>query len=1301
MVKKLENNREKKYVFDYIIDDIKNNCLKNTFVYNEGGIGKTTQLKKLAQMLLSPEGRKYAPNVIPIYIAVKDLHGSKNKNTLFNAIKEFCGEDSSDKELENLLDGSSSMRKDFVFLFVVDGLNEAKDEIKREVQREINNLMKFEQNIFIVSSRIDETNYFSGFDKKFFVKPLDNVCEIINASETEINPKLLEILSVPLYLKYYLYTYKKDTFYFYEDKSVRKSDILKEYLKAIDKNLEKNTVSYDKHTKDFLIDFYLPALAYELEISNEITDEKLSNIKKNIATYEYYEKILSVDVEDEIATVFKSDCFFPLKIAKEWFALNDKKGYFVHDIWREYFTASYYSKCIDKDIIDAFDNLPSEGVREFIGEIIGECDFKNEKKLEKTRKSPLNQFLQKHNRNSDKQLSDVQTRNVIEIMKVSRNNNITADYSHLDLSLSNFLKTDFSNSIFIDSVFDKYSLMPPSCFGFNKYGCIDLFYSSAAISPDGRYIVNSCKGNIQVLETDTNNLIYKGLFDESIPINIRQIVFIDKKTFIVNYEYIFAVFVIEYDQVICIAIYPNSFDGAFDCIFDGIDEENLKQIAIEFTNEYISKPRMKFFLSKFQKILIKAYENFENSFDEMLEYDKQYENMGAKEVDLTSNNALEQIKTNVDIQLKSGNSIRYLDLISDLIQKQISLSRDDSFEFETYYEEIISYYWCLSPIKNKMHIAVNNHEEKIYFAFDGYLYQFDYAKLLNDYENNKDNRDKFILINAEKVLQNSNIDLLLNWENKGLIGISSKSPSRWGITEENDHLNGSFLSYYDIKLKSITEKHFENIYICDVDCYNNESNTVSFIFANQRDLFSGIYGGYFLNSERLIVDLSTLKEVAENTDMKNIYDIKLINNCFTQTIDYSAFGNYSKFHFFVSDNSFYRKNALMNFQTSRSINAHSVTNINHSPNNSIDHQSIFAIAGYCNDNGVYHKVTDYYGELQYDSFYTEFDKYNHIQLYFEDTFGKPDWYDIKLENDKYIIRKISKHDKMNEELIDENVNEDSNWYFISNKVRDKFKDFISACDLDVDVSVQIYPKRNYLILYNKDYYFSNSKGGFTKFKNKDNACFYKQYCVWFDNPAVLAIYDLEANCLAYINSSDLDCPKENLTKHGIDTLQVCFYNDCYLSISRNRKTYIFIKNGGELYNNGFLWKRINKYLGWKCIENVYKYFLYKDGYFYINDEKLKYVVPKNNNEAMIYTLGDASHMISNHTDIACTVFDNELTIWDLRKMADNPSELKPIISNLNMNFVYHYICQNALFKNIKGLTTYQKDQLTLLGANFE
>lgn len=1287
----IKSNKENKYIFDFIIDDIKNNCLKNTFIYNEGGIGKTTQLKKLVQMLLSPEGREYEPSIIPIYIAVKDLHGSKKENILFNSIKKFCGEDSSDEELKNLLDGSSSLREDVIFFFIIDGLNEAKNDIKNELQKEINDLMDFEQNIFIVSSRIDETKYFSGFEKKFYVKPLDNVCDILNVQKNAINPKLLEILSIPLYLKYYLDTYKKDDFDFYKNKSVKKSDILKEYLKAIDKNYDKSTVSYDKYTKDFLIDFYLPALAYELEISNEITDEKLSEIKKYIASYSYYNRLLKVDEEDEIGTVFKANDFFPLKISKEWFALNDKKGYFVHDIWQDYFTALYYSKCIDKDIIEVFDNLPLEEVREFIGEITGECDFENVTELEEAKKSPLNQFLQRHNlqQSLDTQLSDMQTRNIIEIMKTSRNNNITADYSYLNLLESNFLKTDFSNSVFNNSRFGELSFIPPDYFDLNRYGYIDLFFSSGAMSPDGRYMVQSSKGNIQIIEVDTNNFVHRVIFDESIPIYVRQIIFLDEKTFIVNYEYLLAVFVIEYPYVECIAVYP--FDVCADA-FDLLDEEKVAQSMNKLIGQ--PRPRMKYLDSILQKKLEKACGNFENDFDELLNYYNQFVTAGAKEVDFAANNAVEQLNTNIDIQLKSGNYFQFLDLITTLVDKQNNLDFDNSFKFETAFELSISVDWCLSPMENKMHIAVNNDEKKVYFVSDGCLYQFDYAGLLKKYKNN----DDLDLIKPEKLLQNSNIDLLLNWKNKGLIGISAKS---WGLIEKENALNGSYLSYYDINSKKFSENFFEDKYICDVDCYKDKSDIVSFMFAEPPEVNTGFYRCYNLKSNRLVVDLSTLEETNEENDMKRVYNVELINNCFTQTIDYTISGNNYRYHCFASDNSYYGYEAYYHFRASRNFYATLTARKNCFLCNSITDEANFAIAGYSYENDAYHKVTDYYSELQYNTCHVEIDKYNNIQIYCEDVFGNPYWYDVNLNNDKYIIGKIPKHEKMNEELIDENVNDETNWHFLSEKVRNKFNDFISTFDLDVNVSVRIYPKRNYLILYNDDYYFSDSKGSFIKMKNKDNTGFCRQYCVRVYESDILAVFDLETNCLAYINSSDLDLSLDKLRENSLDKLQVCFYDDNYLSVSRNGKTYIFSKSEGESFCYGVLWKKINKYLGWSCLKNVSEYFLYRDGYLYINNEELKYVVPKNNQEATIHTLGNAKQIISNHTDILCTVFNNELSIWDLRKMGNNPSELKPVISNLNMNFVNEFVCRNASFKNIKGLTTYQKEQLSLLGVDFE
>lgn len=1300
-----KNNKEKKYLFDYIIDDIKNNSLKNTFVYNEGGIGKTTQIKKLVKMLLSPEGRKYASNIIPIYIAVKDLHGSKKENILFNSIKKFCGEDSSDEELKNLLDGSSSLRKDVIFLFIIDGLNEAKDEIKRELQKEINDLMEFEQNIFIVSSRIDETNYFSGFDKKLFVKPLSNVCEILKVKENEINPKLLEILSIPLYFKYYLDTYKKDDFDFYENKSVKKSDILKEYLNAIDKNYEKSTVSYDKYTKDFLIDFYLPALAYELEMSNEIPDEKLKNIKRDIASYAYYEQLLGVDEEDEIGKILTKNSFFPLKIAKEWFALNNKKGYFVHDIWKEYFTAVYYSKCIDKDIINVFDKLPSEEVREFIGEITGECDFENVTELEKAKESPLNQFLQRHNLQKDEKerLSPIQTSNVIEIMKTSRDNNITAEYSNLNLSYCNFIKTNISNSNFIDSSFGGVSHMPINSFELNMYGYNHLFFSSGAISPDGKYFVQSCEGNIQIIKVDTNEIIDKVTFNDYDRINIRQILFLNDKSFVVNYEKLFAIFVIENLYVDCIAIYPhfNQLNQISD-FFENPTEETFSSCVQTF----VDRPRASLY---FQKINKRIKDSLIESCDDelvgkIINQSITYENMGLEEIDLNSNNVLGQILSNINIIKNDEDYAEYFNSILTLNENQEILKSDNSFEFENDVAFLISYQWYFSPVKEKIHIVVNRKNKKIYFVCDGCFYEFVYSNLLNEY--NKNDFDDLIPIEPKKILTNKRIDLILNWKNKGIIGISSRAYRR--SLNLKSYIKalpfpGCFLSYYEISSGNFQQKFFKDKYIWDIEKYSENADIALFVCGNEMNKNSRIFHGIVSKPSSIIVSFPSLEEINQDVLLKNIYDVRLINNYYTQVIDYTPFGDDSKYHCFLVNNSWNYTNAYINLTSLRSINANCVIDISTSPSNTLVNGFSHAVAGYSLENEFYHKMTDYYSELKYDSCYILLDENENIQIYLEDTFGHPYWYSVEQNNYKYQIRKISNNDKLNEELIDETVNN-----FISNKVKDKFKSFISISDYDLDVnsSVKIYPKKNYLVQYNDNYYFSTLNGGYMKLPKQKNACFYKQYCVWFDDPSVFAVFDLKGNYLAYISSSDLDLSADKLKKYGICDLQLCFYDEDRLSFSCFDKTYIFSKSQGVPFNQGVLWKKVKRYLRWNSLPSYNKRFIYKEGYIYIDHNKdsgykLNYIMPISEHKANIYTLGDAEKMISNHTDIICTINNNELSIWDLRKIENNPSELKPIISNLNMNFVNNYICQNVLFKNIEGLTTYQKEQLSLLGANFE
>ena len=89
----------------------------------------------------------------------------------------------------------------------------------------------------------------------------------------------------------------------------------------------------------------------------------------------------------------------------------------------------------------------------------------------------------------------------------------------------------------------------------------------------------------------------------------------------------------------------------------------------------------------------KACGNFEKDIDELLDYENQFITAGAKEVDFTANNALNQVGTNIDVQLKSGSYFQFVDLITTLIDKQNSLDFDNSFKFETDFEFYISACW--------------------------------------------------------------------------------------------------------------------------------------------------------------------------------------------------------------------------------------------------------------------------------------------------------------------------------------------------------------------------------------------------------------------------------------------------------------------------------------------------------------------------------------------------------------------------------------------------------------------------------
>ena len=273
-----------------------------------------------------------------------------------------------------------------------------------------------------------------------------------------------------MFMKVFSKTYDKRSPYpdIYDEKTVRKADILDSYVQKILKDLKERTNSYDNNILEFVINFYLPVLAFQMVELNVffISNENFENINI-VLNKDYFSRFFDPDEIEIISDVFDSKSYKPLTIGIKQFAILIKSnGYsFVHQIWRDFFAAKHIINCMNAEKFDDLEISVDKSIRQFVGELVREydvekpnirkceCDFAEKDNLETWSESPIEHFLQQHNMNSTKPISPIAIRNLIEIMKSCRNNHITADYSDLNLINTNFSECYISNSKFFNSAF--------------------------------------------------------------------------------------------------------------------------------------------------------------------------------------------------------------------------------------------------------------------------------------------------------------------------------------------------------------------------------------------------------------------------------------------------------------------------------------------------------------------------------------------------------------------------------------------------------------------------------------------------------------------------------------------------------------------------------------------------------------------------------------------------------------------------------------------------------------------------------
>lgn len=454
-------------LYQYIISHKE---IKNIFIEAQGGAGKTTQLRFVESKLL--ERAKNGDKIVPIYIDVKSID-SERINPIYSEIHGLCGTGCSVNDVKDAFEKAhNSYNSGFHFYILIDAINEAINyNVKSRIIMDINALSSKSKNCtIIVTSRVEEDALNSNFqklkisqiDEKWVVKTIEDKYQLQDHIQTcKIKHSLFEILQIPLFLTTYLNAYpnKKDYIRLYNDNYARKAQILDAYRKKIIEEIEPEN-RRDTSSNElilFIINYYLPAVAFQMVKANKFKMEL--DYFEDILNADYFANLIKGSKKKRILNLMNSETFNPSAIGAEGFALivdNEDIWSFTHHIWRDYFCALHIVNIMKnaKDFSDLEVYLESD-IKQFIGELftnaegLCECDFELKNKCEEKNMSPVESFMQQNYFALNK--TPIVTRNLIEIMKASRNNKIVAYYNNLDLKECDFLNCILDGSIFCNT----------------------------------------------------------------------------------------------------------------------------------------------------------------------------------------------------------------------------------------------------------------------------------------------------------------------------------------------------------------------------------------------------------------------------------------------------------------------------------------------------------------------------------------------------------------------------------------------------------------------------------------------------------------------------------------------------------------------------------------------------------------------------------------------------------------------------------------------------------------------------------
>lgn len=480
----------------YVLNDENNN---NYLVYAGGGFGKTTAMQCLWFVLLDKASK--GENIVPVYVDIKTLNLNDNSPIFKYMYNRYCGCDSDynrfcDMFIENKTPGFA---KNCVFWLLIDGYNEVAGSLSYKLQNDIKKLSMCSNTRIVFSSRVDENSVvFAGVQKLILNSLDDNQIEtylkrnfnIEDIETNRINPNLIEILRVPMFLETFVKIYKDrfDYPHLFDTSIIRKGDILEKHTEKILEDLKEQDVSTEIIKKEFAIKYYLPALAFCFAQKETLSISDAEYLKLGLEDESkwdtYFKLYLNSSERAGYKHAFVEGKDEWISIFKNQFALMEKiedSHAFKHHIWRDFFAAKHIVNAIKSGALADLEISVDENIRHFVGELLKkdskcECDYENKTELNSD-SSPLEDFMQKYSQ----ELSPLAVGNCVEIMKTSRKNKVTADYSNLDLTQAFFGDCDFPNSIFDNSNIKESCFIPDGHTG---------NINAVALSSDGKSLLS-------------------------------------------------------------------------------------------------------------------------------------------------------------------------------------------------------------------------------------------------------------------------------------------------------------------------------------------------------------------------------------------------------------------------------------------------------------------------------------------------------------------------------------------------------------------------------------------------------------------------------------------------------------------------------------------------------------------------------------------------------------------------------------------------------------------------------------------